>query len=863
QVTVTQVDGATQLTFERHSYDGLGRLSETYRTMPNGEAAVRKIEYRSTGWKYRETEFQPESALDQWTVYSGYDPFGRVGLITPPDGSDYATTITYNGVGAETRKWKVKGVGGTLQQAQSFKRINALGRIVRLHESDPAGGSDLETYYGYDVGGRLIRVHSGQQQRAFEYDNRGFLLSEKHPEIGDGTVPSLEYGSYDSRGQAGYRLLAPGFDQEYRYDRAGRLTQVLEPGNPLPLKEYFYARTNGFGNPADRRAGKLVGTKRRNLVATLGAEQGATSDIVITESFAYRDAGGAMTDRELRTSDGTVFHEQMTYDSLGNLATLSYPDCLYPAECAAEMPARQLNHGYRNGYLTSIAGYVNNILYRSNGMWSRVVHSNGVWDRQNLYSSAAGTHYLPLPGKIFTSNVQNGPDLDLPNYAYDGARNITQIGGDSFSYDLLNRLARAELSGDGSRDYSYDRYGNLLSINGDPDRPGPVDSATNRLAASGFVYDPAGNLTTGFGASRTFDPFNMVTGETGTGINREMLYSADNERVATVDWQRSEERWTVRGPGNRVLRTLTRDLQTGTYAWQRDNVFRGTSLLAATVADGSGGEETFHFHLDHLGTTRLKTDAAGNHIASYKYWPYGERTASTPTDDDDTLRFTGHERDFGCAEVNCPSTGPQDDLDYMHARYYTPWMGRFLSVDPVAGEISSPRSWNRFQYASYSPIVRIDPNGRVDFEALTPERHERIRELEGTLADLDQRLENLATVKSALESYTSLGATTAVAKETAGEFLEIRTDLAGNVEDPAEKRQRQVVGAFSKSTTLAGLLSQAITGKAVSLPAGVLKLGLLVREQVLLHKRVATQDELDKLTPIGGQFGRGGASSSF
>jgi RHS repeat-associated protein len=57
-----------------------------------------------------------------------------------------------------------------------------------------------------------------------------------------------------------------------------------------------------------------------------------------------------------------------------------------------------------------------------------------------------------------------------------------------------------------------------------------------------------------------------------------------------------------------------------------------------------------------------------------------------------------------------------DDLDYMHARYYLPLIGRFTSVDPVlqAGRAqSSPQLWNRFSYALNSPLKYIDPRGRT------------------------------------------------------------------------------------------------------------------------------------------------------
>ena len=67
------------------------------------------------------------------------------------------------------------------------------------------GDSPSETRYGYDEGGRITAVcqelDSGNcgQTRTFLYDDRGYLLSETHPEKGgasaNGTVSYLRYDS--------------------------------------------------------------------------------------------------------------------------------------------------------------------------------------------------------------------------------------------------------------------------------------------------------------------------------------------------------------------------------------------------------------------------------------------------------------------------------------------------------------------------------------------------------------------------------------------------------------------------------------------------------------------------------------------
>ena len=50
----------------------------------------------------------------------------------------------------------------------------------------------------------------------------------------------------------------------------------------------------------------------------------------------------------------------------------------------------------------------------------------------------------------------------------------------------------------------------------------------------------------------------------------------------------------------------------------------------------------------------------------------------------------------------------------MHARYFSPNLGRFLSVDPVGCEVGSSQSWNRYTYALNNPLIMFDPTGMAE-----------------------------------------------------------------------------------------------------------------------------------------------------
>lgn len=108
---------------------------------------------------------------------------------------------------------------------------------------------------------------------------------------------------------------------------------------------------------------------------------------------------------------------------------------------------------------------------------------------------------------------------------------------------------------------------------------------------------------------------------------------------------------------------------------------------------------------DHLGTPRFYTNASGVKVGAHVYDPFGLELTS-PVQNTSKMKLTGHERDAWQS-----ASGQGDDLDYMHARFFNPTVGRFLSVDPVGGNPFAPQSWNRYSYVLGNPMKYIDPWG--------------------------------------------------------------------------------------------------------------------------------------------------------
>jgi RHS repeat-associated protein len=239
-------------------------------------------------------------------------------------------------------------------------------------------------------------------------------------------------------------------------------------------------------------------------------------------------------------------------------------------------------------------------------------------------------------------------------------------------------------------------------------------TTTNHDAS--FVYDAAGDVTSdGSDSSFTYDALRMTTGATvplpsGGTRSFSYLYTADDERIALVEPLASgttKAIWTLRGLDNRLLRTwadTTSSNGTHNWSWSEDEIWRGGSLLAYVSANG-----VRHTGLDHLGSPVVITDSLGHPIGNISYDPFGNGGATGAG----MIAYTGHERDS--SNVGTPWTGALPD--YMHARYYSPTVGRFLSPDPLDGLQSFPQSWNRYAYARNNPLKYIDPTGKYVFEA--------------------------------------------------------------------------------------------------------------------------------------------------
>jgi RHS repeat-associated protein len=698
-----------------YTYDDLGRLFGEYTLLPGGAWSQRLHGYNGMGWKTWESTWQTKDldpASIKKVVSSAFDPFGRPATITPPDDPGHVVDLSYTGERLTTKTVSIATGAAEESVVTSTEQYDAMGRLYKLQQPAGAGGAEVTTTYTYDVAGRLTKAVNPAQVRSWSYDGRGFLTSESVPEKGsDTTNGTVTYSGYNVRGQA-TQVIDGDSDLTSVFDDAGRLLTVSETATPTNvLRSLSYATANSAGNLAK---GKLV-----------SAESMDANNFKALEALTYGGVDGRISKRTTLAgaSNQNTFTLDLTWSPLGKVASVTYPQII-----TGVAPTRTVTNTYEHGVLTRVAegttNYASEITYHNNGAINRVTYGNQVW-----VEHAKDPDDMSRPRSITMGNA--GIPWTTGDYLYDGAGNIKAMGADTFRYDKVNRLAEANI-GSHTQSYTYDAYANLTSITTD-DAYWTIAVLTPSNRISGAIYDSSGNMTSWGSYSYTYDQLNQMSGMTGAGRNTIHGYSAAGERIATYDNVEDGVTYTLRGLDNKPLRQYFETL--GGWSWRKDWIWRD-GLLLATVDDTG----TRYFHLDHLGTPRRVTNENGTVVSSYRYLPFGEEIEPIPifsdgfesgdtsrwtegTEGEDTksldagslevVRFTGHERDIRDLEAN-------DDLDYMHARYYNPFLGRFLNVDPVGGSVGSSQSWNRYSYVLNNPLSHIDPDGKQVAVVATP-----------------------------------------------------------------------------------------------------------------------------------------------
>jgi len=131
-----------------------------------------------------------------------------------------------------------------------------------------------------------------------------------------------------------------------------------------------------------------------------------------------------------------------------------------------------------------------------------------------------------------------------------------------------------------------------------------------------------------------------------------------------------------------------------TGAWTGERI-PGSSIYLAWYVNGG----TTFFHYNALGSSMMNTHQDGNTVSNdVLFYPWGQMWASPVND---YFQFFGNIEgwDWEIGEGVTPN------------RFYPNYQGRWLSPDPLGGDVSNPQSLNRYAYALNNPTTFTDPTG--------------------------------------------------------------------------------------------------------------------------------------------------------
>ena len=604
-----------------------------------------------------------------------------------------------------------------------------------IHISAPYGESPLSenTYFTYDSKGLLASITDALGNvTSFSYDSKGNLTQTIDPIGNTTTLTYDDAGNVVSSTDASARVTTFEYDllnrlisttdaqgniTRYEYDANGNLTKVIDPKGNMTVFVYdeidqLITITNALGYQK-----QFAYDEKRNLALTEDANGNSTTfsydildrliqkilpdDIV---DFTYDTVGNLIN---IEDADSKLI---MSYDALSRLTEVITGDASNPSIVQPETTISysyddrsnrtkiidplggitNYSYDYYYNYLKSITNpnlEVINFTYDDLNRRTSIGMSNGVITN---YTYDAISQLLNL---AHTDGVN---PIASFNYAYDSVGNRTEIteqsGLNSYVYDNLNRLTNAThpQSENTTELFTYDTTGNRLNSHISSSY---TYDANNRLLEDNqyqYTYDNNGNLT---------QKQDKSTAEVTTYI-----YNSQNQLIRIDFPDLTYATYAYDGLGRRIQKNNNNSITK--YIYDNEDIlfeYDNTNTPITRYTHGPGVDEpliaerggsSYYYLSDGLGSIVAITDSTGNIVKSYTYDSFGNIVDEQGTLLN-TYTYTSRELDF------------ESGLYYYRARYYDPFIGRFLSEDPI-GFLGGV---NFYSYVANNPMNLVDPYG--------------------------------------------------------------------------------------------------------------------------------------------------------
>ncbi|MDH3599914.1 MAG: hypothetical protein OEU26_09795, partial [Candidatus Tectomicrobia bacterium] len=614
-------------------------------------AAITQHTYDAMGDRIETVD--PEGHTISWT----YDERRR--QLSETNGAGESTTFEYDGTGNRTRLERPEGNAWTF----TYDAANRLTEVL-----DPDSAATTYTYDGND--NRLTQTDAKQQTTTFSYDDLNRLTQIQ---AADGATTTYRY---DAAGNRIGETDANGQFTTHAYDALNRLTRTTYANLLTPTGDDLQQMAYGY-DPDD------------NLLDVTETYRGTTGVRITTRSYDDFNRMLAVTDPE-----GHIL--TYNYDAVGNRLTLTAP------------------------------GRVTRYVYDALNRVESVITPQGVteydYDRSSrlthtTYPTGAATvTAYDAAGRIETMrHTQQAAPVSSYVYAYDANGNRLEErarrGGaewlTTYRYDVVDRLE--ETTARGRRTvYSYDDASNRLSEHRSALADGSVSvdrsytyNSRNQLTELRDELDPTLSVTFGYDANgnRTSQSTSM---QTTTYVYdsrhqlRRLTRGGSSLGEFLYDWQGLRVRKQTPSETRRYVYDDQSVLLTTDDTGAIDSHYiYGPGRLLALDHETQGPQ---YYLFDALGSVVGLSKPDGSLQSRYAYDAWGNLQEEAG-DSANRFGFTGHELDR------------ESGLYYAKARYYDPFVGLFLSEDPLLGDPLTPLSLHRYLYAYQNPLVYIDPDG--------------------------------------------------------------------------------------------------------------------------------------------------------
>jgi RHS repeat-associated protein len=528
--------------------------------------------------------------------------------------------------------------------------------------------------YQYDlVMNTVLQVDRNGNHIRYTYDARNLLTSKRVEETGD----FIQY-TYDELGNRKTMSDDSG-KSEYTYDRNNNLEEIKKDGN-IELS-YIYDAIGNIETVTDKKGSKTFYTYDKSSRMSTVAFNGKTT------TYAY-DVNG---NRTSVTYEGGV-KEAYTFDQNNRLTALtnkkpdgsSISSYSYTYDDAGRQISKTDNFGTTN-YTYDAAGRI--LKVEAPGKTS-VYGYDGSGNRQSFnetYTSQQPSGYInPMNGQDVTYAIKKS------EYIYSSSNQLLKL------IERMYNTSGEELL-EKTTAYLYDNNGNELRQRVNYIHPHSSDmrqvTGGNLLGKS--VNADINNLIEK--SSNTYDGFNRLTKvekvKGGKRSTVEFIYDGDGLRT-TKTVQSSEAGYETKVTNylyDRQYVILETDDQDAVIT----RYIKGVNYIARIDGSNKLSYYLFNGHGDVVQTV----SEAGRVENQYDYDIFGNPILTVEAEYKNAIRYAG--------EFYDEETG----LYYLRARYYDPYIGRFISEDSYWGEDTNPLSLNLYTYAFNDPIQYIDPSG--------------------------------------------------------------------------------------------------------------------------------------------------------